>query len=187
MDLAETSLDIALIVVCIIVLSSFILCSAVLLIMFRGRRSSRFKVFFYRSWWNEGFINIFILIFFSATMYTRCFTSMVSTFIQLNRFPWWTKFAQITQEHLMYIQCMNVFLTVAGRFCTICLPRSRLTATTERMKSWTILILQISLPTIVVIPLYFLYDFQYGLKGITNPLLLSTIDASYDQVGQFIS
>ncbi|EYC29180.1 hypothetical protein Y032_0006g2827 [Ancylostoma ceylanicum] len=149
--------------------------------MFQRRRSKQFNTFFYRLLFNESFIDLFAFTFFLATMYTRCFASMVPVFLYMNRYPLWTKFAQVTQEYIMYTQITNVFLAVGGRLFAICFPTSKVTVFAEKMRRWHILLLQVFLPTLIVIPFYAHFNFQYGLKGITNPLLLSTEDMHYDE------
>ncbi|CAJ0591309.1 unnamed protein product [Cylicocyclus nassatus] len=173
---------IALIILCIIVLTAIMLCSAILLAMWQERKSSRYKTFFYKSWWNEGFINLFTFIFFLLTMYARCFSNTAFIFLYLNRYPWWTKFAQITVEHVLCIQIMNVLLTVAARFFNLCLPLSRIALVAEKLGNWQIFVLQAFVPTLVVIPLYALFDFQYGLDDVTTPLLLRSPSVHYDQI-----
>ncbi|EYC30181.1 hypothetical protein Y032_0005g2497 [Ancylostoma ceylanicum] len=115
-------------------------------------------------WWNEAFMELFTLIFFIFTLYSRCFEFTIPVFLTLNEHKWWTKFAQITQEQIMYVQATNVVLAII-----------------EDLSRFTIFLLQITLPTLVVAPFYFVYNFYYGLKGITVPLLLSTTDKSYDK------
>lgn len=52
----------------------------------------------------------------------------------------------------------------------------------EKLRKWQIFMLQITLPTVIVIPFYLSFNFNYGLKGTSRPLLLSTEDPRYDQV-----
>ncbi|WKY08608.1 hypothetical protein Q1695_007832 [Nippostrongylus brasiliensis] len=156
-------------------------CACLLALQARGGQK-HLNTFFYKLWWNEGFIDMFGLTFFALTMYTRCFAATVSFFLSLNKFPWLTKFTQITQEHIMYIQITSVFLTVCGRLLSICFPMSTVTRFAEKLKRWQIFLLQISLPTLIVIPFYVMFNFEYGLKGIDTPLLLSTMDKRYDQL-----
>ncbi|VDL71349.1 unnamed protein product [Nippostrongylus brasiliensis] len=142
-------------------------CACLLALQARGGQK-HLNTFFYKLWWNEGFIDMFGLAYFALTMYTRCFAATVPFFLSLNKFPWLTKFTQITQEHIMYIQITSVFLTVCGRLLSICFPMSTVT--------------RIFLPTLIVIPFYVMFNFEYGLKGIDTPLLLSTMDKRYDQL-----
>ncbi|CAJ0591314.1 unnamed protein product [Cylicocyclus nassatus] len=175
--------NIALVFVGIITIISFFLTCVMIVILWRYRKSTRYKAFFYKTLWNECIFNIFTFIFFLATMYARFFDCMIPIFLYLNRFPWWTKFAQITQEHIMYIQTMNVFLAVGGRFCTVCIPHSRITHTAEELNKWMICVLQIFLPTIVEIPIYIFYNFEYGYTGnLKVPLLLGTTNDHYYEV-----
>ncbi|CAJ0591830.1 unnamed protein product [Cylicocyclus nassatus] len=128
-QLAPTTMlfDVAVVLILLITLVSLLLYCCVIAIMWRNRKSSRYKTFFFKTLWNESFINSFTIIFFLTTMYIRCYGATSSVFLFLNRYSWWTKFAQITQEQIMYTQTMNVFLTVGGRFCTVCLPHSQIT------------------------------------------------------------
>lgn len=81
----------------------------------------------------------------------------------------------------MYTQIMDIFLTVGGRLLTICFPLSKITSVVEKLRKWQIFMLQITLPTVIVIPFYLSFNFNYGLKGTSRPLLLSTEDPRYDQ------
>ncbi|KAJ1357248.1 hypothetical protein KIN20_015350 [Parelaphostrongylus tenuis] len=81
----------------------------------------------------------------------------------------------------MYIQLNSVFLTISSRLLNVCFPACKVTAILEGMKKRQLIILQILLPTVSVTPLYFFFNFQYGLKGTTKPLLLSTKDLLYDK------
>ncbi|EYC30179.1 hypothetical protein Y032_0005g2497 [Ancylostoma ceylanicum] len=81
----------------------------------------------------------------------------------------------------MYVQATNVVLAVCGRLAMICFANTRKLLIIEDLSRFTIFLLQITLPTLVVAPFYFVYNFYYGLKGITVPLLLSTTDKSYDK------
>ncbi|RCN47597.1 hypothetical protein ANCCAN_06371 [Ancylostoma caninum] len=76
-------------------------------------------------WWNEAFMELFTLIFFTFTLYSRCFEFTLPIFLALNEHMWWTKFAQITQEQIMYVQATNVVLAVCGRLALICFTNSR--------------------------------------------------------------
>ncbi|CAJ0590926.1 unnamed protein product [Cylicocyclus nassatus] len=75
---------------------------------------------------------------------------------------------------------MNVFITVGGRFCIVCLPESIITQVAERMGKKEILLLQTFLPTTIVIPLYLLYDHQYEMGSI--PMFLTATRPDFDQV-----
>ncbi|CAJ0591587.1 unnamed protein product [Cylicocyclus nassatus] len=66
--------------------------------MWRSRGSRMFSSFYYRCCWNESWINLFTLIFFLTTMYVRFFPVFNSTFFYLNRFKWWTNFAQTAEQ-----------------------------------------------------------------------------------------
>ncbi|CAJ0603759.1 unnamed protein product [Cylicocyclus nassatus] len=170
-----------LVLVGIIVALSMSLYCLLIAAMWRHRKSSCYKTFFYRTLWNESFLDLFCFIFFLTTMYTRCFDGAVQFFLSMNRFQMWTKFVQISQEHIMYMQIMTVVLTLGGRLLSVCFPLKKLSNILEKLERWQIFILQAFLPTVIVFPLYFMFDFQYGLKGITKPLLLSTLDPRYDK------
>lgn len=151
----------------------------------------------------QVFMELFTLIFFTFTLYSRCFEFTVPIFLALNNHKWFTKFAQITQEQIMYVQATNIVLAVCGRLVVICFANTKKQLVLrrlymilpwwllyklfrfqiiERLSKFTIFFLQVTLPTLIVIPFYFVYNFSYGLKGITTPLLLSTTDKSYDKV-----
>ncbi|CAJ0590312.1 unnamed protein product [Cylicocyclus nassatus] len=74
---------------------------------------------------------------------------------------------------------MNIILTVGGRICTVCLPRSRVTATAEKIDKWKILALQVLLPTVTVSPLYSIFDFHYVVDH--DRVSLSSTNANYDK------
>ncbi|KAL6737787.1 hypothetical protein Aduo_011402 [Ancylostoma duodenale] len=164
-----------------VVIFIFALYFDTLIIITRWRKSNQFNTFFFRMWWNEAFMELFTLIFFTFTIYSRCFEFAVPIFLPLNEHMWWTKFAQITQEQINYVQATNVVLAVCGRLAVICLANSRKRMIVEDLSKFTIFFLQVTLPTLITVPSYFVYNFYYGLKGTSVPLLLSTNDKSYDQ------
>ncbi|CAJ0591310.1 unnamed protein product [Cylicocyclus nassatus] len=179
----QVFLIIAMVMIPAIIAISFLLCCIVLVIMWRDRRSSRYKSFFYKCWWSEGLMNLFTFVYFISTIYARFYNSASDAFMYLNHFPWWTKFAELSQEQIMYIQIMNVFLTVAGRICTVCLPHSAVTSIIERLNKWEIFGLQITIPTITVIPLFFIFDFEYGLtQPYEIPKTLGSTSPHYSKV-----
>ncbi|CAJ0591588.1 unnamed protein product [Cylicocyclus nassatus] len=108
-------------------------------------------------------------------MYARFFPVFNPTFFYLNRFKWWTNFAQVAKQHLLFLQIWNVLVTVGGRFCTICLPHSIITHTAEQMNTWKIFILQTLFPTVTAIPIYCICDNAYVWKG-ERPLFLSALN-----------
>ncbi|XGW25997.1 hypothetical protein V3C99_006980, partial [Haemonchus contortus] len=163
-----------------IVVSTFILYCDVLFIITRNRHSNRFNSAFFRLWWNQGFFDLLSLTFFTATMYSRCFNAMVPVFLYMNRYPIWTKFAQVTQEVIMYVQATTVVLEFGVRLMTMCLPSAYITKVVDHLPKWKLLVALISLPLIIATPFYCIYNFQYGLKGTNVPLLLSTPDVTYD-------
>lgn len=73
----------------------------------------------------QCFLDLFMLLFFTTTVYTRCFEVVAPLFLYLNSYPIWTKFAMITQEQIMYIQSTNVLLAVCVRLLAICAPVSK--------------------------------------------------------------
>ncbi|CAJ0591705.1 unnamed protein product [Cylicocyclus nassatus] len=159
-----------------------LLCVGAIIAMWRSRGSRMFSSFYYRCCWNESWINLFTLIFFLTTMYARFFPILYPAFYYLNRFKWWTNFAQVTKQHVLYLQIWNVLVTVGGRFCTICLPHSIITHTAEQMNTWIIFILQTFFPTVTAIPLYCICDHVYRLKNVTVPLFLSSTDPTFGKV-----
>ncbi|KAK5967154.1 hypothetical protein GCK32_010672 [Trichostrongylus colubriformis] len=56
----------------------------------------------------------------------------------------------------------------------------------ENFPKWKIFLVQATVPVIIAIPLYCIFNFQYGLKGLNVPLLLSTRDPNYDPCIFFI-
>ncbi|XGW25994.1 hypothetical protein V3C99_006979, partial [Haemonchus contortus] len=163
-----------------IVVSTFILYCDVLFIISRNRQSNRFNSAFFRLWWNQGFFDVFSLIFFTATMYSRCFDAMVPVFLYLNRYPIWKKFALVTQELIMYTQATTVVMELGVRLMTMCLPSAHITEVVDQLPKWKLLIAQLLLPLIIASPLYCIFDFQYGLQGTNVPMLLGSADATYD-------
>uniref|UniRef100_A0A7I4YQE5 G protein-coupled receptor n=1 Tax=Haemonchus contortus TaxID=6289 RepID=A0A7I4YQE5_HAECO len=164
-----------------IVVSTFILYCDVLFIISRNRQSNRFNSAFFRLWWNQGFFDVFSLIFFTATMYSRCFDAMVPVFLYLNRYPIWKKFALVTQELIMYTQATTVVMELGVRLMTMCLPSAHITEVVDHLPKWMKTSYRSSIATIHYChTILCIFNFQYGLQGTNVPLLLSTSGVTYD-------
>ncbi|EYC29184.1 hypothetical protein Y032_0006g2828 [Ancylostoma ceylanicum] len=132
-------------------------------------------------WWNGGIIDIAAIVFYSLTMYPRCFYSTSSFFLSLNDFTFLTKFAFISQEHFLYMQLTNILLTILCRTLSVCFTSTKIARVFNSLSCWCFLLIQFGIPTLIVIPLYVIANAKYGVKGLSVPLLLSSQDNKYNE------
>lgn len=120
---------------------------------FGGRNSKPFSSAFFKIWWNgvssawkiitelllkttypyvtlslfQGIMDVSAIVFYSLTMYPRCFYSTSSFFLSLNQFTWLTKFAFISQEHFLYMQLTNILITILCRTLSVGFTSTKIT------------------------------------------------------------